>query len=57
VNLPQPPTNWDIERLTAERTEAVGAFGFAVESDDVDGFGFSCCPSAKYDESSARLGL
>ena len=28
MNLPQPPTNWDIERLTAERTEAVSAFGF-----------------------------
>jgi len=28
VNLPQPPTNWDIERLTEERIEAVGAFGF-----------------------------
>jgi len=28
VNLPQPPTNWDIERLTGERTEAVSAFGF-----------------------------
>jgi hypothetical protein len=28
VNLPQPPTNWDIDRLTEERTEAVSAFGF-----------------------------
>jgi len=29
VNLPQPPTNWDIERLTEERAEAVSAFGFS----------------------------
>ncbi len=28
MNLPQPPTNWDIDRLTQERTEAVTAFGF-----------------------------
>jgi hypothetical protein len=28
VNLPEPPTNWNIDRLTAERTEAVSAFGF-----------------------------
>jgi hypothetical protein len=28
MNLPQPPTNWNIDELTAERTEAVSAFGF-----------------------------
>lgn len=28
MNLPLPPTCWDIERLTQERTEAVSAFGF-----------------------------
>ena len=28
MNLPQPPTSWDIERLTEERADAVGAFGF-----------------------------
>ena len=28
MNLPEPPTNWNIDRLTAERAEAVGAFGF-----------------------------
>jgi hypothetical protein len=28
VNLPPPPDNWNIDRLTEERTEAVSAFGF-----------------------------
>jgi hypothetical protein len=28
VNLPLPPTDWNIDRLTEERTEAVTAFGF-----------------------------
>ena len=28
MNLPLPPDNWNIDRLTEERTEAVSAFGF-----------------------------
>lgn len=28
TELPSPPENWNIDRLTAERTEAVTAFGF-----------------------------
>ena len=28
MNLPQPPTDWNIDQLTTERTEAVSAFGF-----------------------------
>jgi hypothetical protein len=28
MNLPQPPDRWDINRVTEERTEAVGGFGF-----------------------------
>src|SRR4029453_3616240 len=28
TGLPPAPENWDIDRLTAERTEAVTAFGF-----------------------------
>src|SRR2546426_11553076 len=28
MNLPLPPENWSIDRLTDERTEAVSAFGF-----------------------------
>jgi hypothetical protein len=28
MNLPPPPDRWDINRLTEERTEAVGGFGF-----------------------------
>ena len=30
MNLPQPPTNWNIDQLTAERTQAVSAFGFTA---------------------------
>jgi hypothetical protein len=30
MNLPAPPRSWDIERLTDERTAAVGAFGFTA---------------------------
>ena len=28
TELPSPPENWNIDRLTAERAEAVTAFGF-----------------------------
>jgi hypothetical protein len=28
--LPSPPDRWDIDRLTEERTEAVGALGFTL---------------------------
>ena len=28
MSLPSPPDRWDIDRLTEERTEAIGAFGF-----------------------------
>ena len=28
MNLPSPPDRWDIDRLTEERTAALGAFGF-----------------------------
>jgi hypothetical protein len=30
MSLPSPPDRWDIDRLTEERAEAIGAFGFTV---------------------------